>query len=88
MFFILGLKSVLIESGTGCFFFHVNRPGPFHGTICKLSIISSRQSGTECLYEKNCLVLAGTGVFSCNGPKNVPAKFFPYKWNGTNKIYV
>ena len=28
------------------------------GTICKVSIISSRQSGTECLYDKNCPALA------------------------------
>ena len=29
------------------------------GTICKVSIISSRQSGTECLYDKNCPALPG-----------------------------
>ena len=29
------------------------------GTICKVSIISSQQSGTECLYDKNCPALAG-----------------------------
>ena len=64
------------------------------GTICKASIISSRQSGTECLYDKNFPALAGipverTGIPLCrDGTKNVPAKFFPYKRNGTNKRYI
>ena len=65
------------------------------GTICKVSIISSRQSGTECLYDKNFPALAGnpverTGIPLCrDGTKNVPAKFFPYKRNGTiTDIYM
>ena len=51
------------------------------GTICKVSIISSRQSGTECLYDKNCPALIGipveqTRIALCrDGTKNVPAKF-------------
>ena len=55
-------------------------------TICKASIISSRQSGTEYLYDKNCSALAGipverTGIPLCrDGTKNFPAKFFPYKY--------
>ena len=63
------------------------------GTICKVNIISSRQSGTECLYDKNCPALAGipverTGIPLCrDGTKNVLTKFFPYKRNGTN-IYI
>ena len=32
------------------------------GTICKVSIISSRRSGTECLYDKNCPALVGIPV--------------------------
>ena len=32
------------------------------GTICKVSIISSRRSGTECLYDKNCPALAAIPV--------------------------
>ena len=32
------------------------------GTICKVSIISFRQSGTECLFDKNCPALAGIPV--------------------------
>ena len=64
------------------------------GTICKVSIISSRQSGTECLYDKNCPALPGipaerTGIPLCrDGTKNVQAKFFPYKRNGTNNRYI
>ena len=66
------------------------------GTIFKASIISSRQSGTECSYDKNCPALAGipverTGIPLCrDGTKNVLGKFFPYKRNGTNKrcIYM
>ena len=60
------------------------------GTICKVSIISSRRSGTECLYDKNCPALAGipverTGIPLCrDGTKNIPAKFFPYKRNFAN----
>ena len=63
-------------------------------TICKVSIISSRQSGTECLYDKNCPAFPGipverTGIPLCrDGTKNVPAKFFPYKRNGTNNRYI
>ena len=66
----------------------------FTGTICKVSIISSRQSGTECLYDKNCPVLAGipverTRIPLCrDGTKNIPAKLFPYKRYGTNKRYI
>ena len=70
-------------------------PGPISpGTIYKVRIVSSRQSGTECLYDKNCPALAGipverTGIPLCwDVTKNVPAKFFPYKRNGTNKRYI
>ena len=63
------------------------------GTIFKLSIITSLQSGMECSYDKNCPALAGipverTGIPLCwVGTKNVPAKFCPYKQIGTN-IYI
>ena len=64
-------------------------------TICKVSIISSRQSETECLYDKKCSSLAGILVertripLRRNGTKNAPAKFFPYKRNGTKRdIYM
>ena len=49
------------------------------GTICKVSIISSRQIGTECLYDKNCPALVEipverTGIpLGRDGTKNVPA---------------
>ena len=82
--------------GTGCSpgrdAFH---PGLFlPATICKVNIISSRQSGTECLYNKNCPALAGisverTGIPLClDWTKNVLAKLFPYKRNVTNKRYI
>ena len=59
------------------------------GTICKVSIISSRESGTKCLCDKNCPALAGLIVpLFRDETKNVPANFFPYKRNGTNKKYT
>ena len=44
------------------------------GTICKLSIISSRQSGTDCLHDKNCPAFAvipveRTGIPLCRDGK-------------------
>ena len=86
--FCPGFKNCLYGRRDGDVFY----PGMISpGTICKVSIISSRQSETECLYDKNCLALAGipverTGIPLCrDGTKNVAAKFFPYKRNGTNK---
>ena len=64
------------------------------GGIREVSIILSRQSGMECLYDKYCPALAGipverTGIPLCqDGTKNVPANFFPYKRNGTNKYRI
>ena len=64
------------------------------GTICKVNIILSRQSGMECLYDKNFPALVGipferTGIPLCrDGTKNMPAKFFPYKRNGTISVYI
>ena len=57
-FFILALKTVYMGGGTGHFSFQVYMrmflPRPIlPGTICKVSIISSQQSGTECLYDTN-----------------------------------
>ena len=79
-FFILGLHE------------NVFNRDDFTRDNCKLSIISSRQSGMECFYDKNCQpALAGIPVERTgfllfrDGTKNVPAKFFPYKRNGTNK---
>ena len=80
-------------AGTGRFssrvYMRMFLPGTISpGTICKVSIISSRQSGTECLYDKNCPALAGTSVERTgiplfrDGTKNVPEKFFSNKWNG------
>ena len=51
MFFIPGLKTVYMGGSL-----HLRMFLP--GTICKVSI-SSWQSGTECLYDKNCPALAG-----------------------------
>ena len=76
-------------AGTGRFssrvYMRMFLPGTISpGTICKVSIISSQQSGTERLYDKNCPALAGipverTGIPLCRDmTKNVPAKFFPY----------
>ena len=53
--------------GTGRFssraYMRIFLPGTISlGTICKVSIISSWQSGTECLYDKNCPTLAGIPV--------------------------
>ena len=89
-FFILDLKTVYVEGGTGCFpgqdafhprfknclygrqgemfprtgclssqvYMRIFLPGTISpGTICKVSIISSRQSGAECLCDKNCPAL-------------------------------
>ena len=56
-------------------------------TLCKLSIISPRQSGTECLHDKNCPALAGISVCQ-DGTKNILEKFFPCKRNGANKRYI
>ena len=80
-------------AGTGRFSFRVHirmfLPRTISpGTICKVSIVSSRQSGTECLYDKNCPILAGIPLCR-DGTKNGPAKFFPYKRYWTNKeIYT
>ena len=85
-------------TGTGRFSLRVYMrmflPGTISpGTIFKLSIITSLQSGMECSYDKNCPALAGipverTGIPLCwVGTKNVPAKFCPYKQIGTN-IYI
>ena len=49
------------------------------GSICTVSIILSRQSGTECLHDENCPAFAGikverTGNSLCrDGTKNVAA---------------
>ena len=74
-------------AGTGRFssrvYMRMFLPGAISpGTICKVSIISSRQSGTECLYDKNCPALAGILVerigipLGRDGTKNVPANIF------------
>ena len=63
------------------------------GTIRKISIISSLQSGRKCLYDKNCPTFVNPGSVNrdpslpVRGTKNVPTKLFPYKRNGTNKRY-
>ena len=50
--------------------------------------------GTECSNDKNCPALAGTPVerpripLCRDGTKNVSAKFFPNKRNGTIKRYI
>ena len=49
-------------SGTGRFSALVYVKMFLPGAICEVSIISSRQSGTECLYDKNCPALAGIPV--------------------------
>ena len=64
-FVIPALKTVYMGGGTGRFLSRVYMrmflPGTIlPGTICKVSIISSRLSGTECLYDKNCPALAGS----------------------------
>ena len=42
---------------------NVSIPGMItSGTICKVSMISSKQRGTECLHDKNCLTFAGIPV--------------------------
>ena len=105
-FFIPALKTVYMHgrrdgmfAGTGRFssrvYMKMFLPGTISpGTICKVNIISSRQSGTECLYNKNCPALAGisverTGIPLClDWTKNVLAKLFPYKRNVTNKRYI
>ena len=53
----------------------VCRDGTFFipgSTLCKVSIISSWQSGMECLHDKNCPAFAGIPVEG-TGTKNVPA---------------
>ena len=104
-FFILALKNCLygrqdgMFAGTGRFssrvYMRMFLPGTISPrTICKASIISSQQSGAECLHDKNGPALAGipverTGIPLCrDGTKNVPAKLFPYKRNGTNNRYI
>ena len=70
-------------AGTGRFSFLVYMrmflPGTISpGTICKASIISSRQSGTECLYDKNCPALAGIPVERTGVPVDFdPVDFDP-----------
>ena len=55
------------------------------GTVCKVSIISSRQSGTG-VYMIKIVPLERTRILLCReGMKNGQAKFFPYKRNGTSK---
>ena len=91
--FYPGFKNCLYGRRDGTFssrvYMRMFLPGTISpGTICKVSIISSRQSGTECLYDKNCPALAGTSVERTgiplfrDGTKNVPEKFFSNKWNG------
>ena len=88
-----------IFAGTGRFssrvYMRMFLPGTISPrTICKVSIISSRQSGTECLYNKNCPSLAGIrsskprSRFAGTGRKTSQQTFFPYKRNGTNKRYI
>ena len=58
------------------------------GTICKVSIISSKQRGTECLHDKNCPAFAGipverTGIpLRRDGTKDIPANIFSIKKEG------
>ena len=79
-FFIPALKTVYMRGGTGRF------PSRVYMRMFL--------PGTERLYDKNCPALAGipverTGIPLCrDGTKNVPAKFFPYKRNGTNNRYI
>ena len=60
------------------------------GTICKVSIISSGESGTKCLCDKNCPALAGISVERTgiplfrDGTKNVPEISFHI--NGMGQI--
>ena len=75
-------------AGTGRFssrvYMRMFLPGTISpGTICKVSIISSRQSGTICLYDKNSFHINGTGQIRdiyMHGeiPFNVPSRL-PYK---------
>ena len=68
--FYLGFKNCLYGRRDGifagsfipCLHENVSTRDDFTRIICKISIISSRQSGTECLYDKNCPTLAETPV--------------------------
>ena len=82
-FFIPALKTVYMRDGMfagGSFSSRLYMRMFLPGTICKVSKISSRQSGTECLYNKNCPALAGntvkrTGIpLYRDGTKNVPSR--------------
>ena len=71
-------------AGTGHFSIHPGFTWDCSGTIsprtiCKVSIISSRQSGTECLHDKNCPAFSGipverTGTPFCRDKKR-PGKY-------------
>ena len=61
------------------------------GTICKVRIISSWQSGTECLHDKNCPALCRDPGWANQLPEKVEKRagnhFIHKNWGITSPIY-